>query len=77
LFFALAYMHSILECRGKYGTLGWNVQYKFDFSDFEVSNAQLTSVIKTSSQDYTVGLEMLKYFYANVNYAGKIQRTED
>mmetsp|Transcript_42571 Transcript_42571/g.65291 ORF Transcript_42571/g.65291 Transcript_42571/m.65291 type:complete len:142 (-) Transcript_42571:1643-2068(-) len=39
LFFSLAYMHSIMECRGKYGTLGWNVPYKFDMSDFEVSNA--------------------------------------
>lgn len=42
VFFALAYMHSILEGRRKYGVLGWNVAYKFDVSDFEVSNAQLT-----------------------------------
>jgi len=39
LFFGLAYLHSILESRRKYGSLGWHVPYKFDFSDFEVSNA--------------------------------------
>ena len=39
LFFGLAYLHSILESRKKYGTLGFHVPYKFDFSDFEVSNA--------------------------------------
>lgn len=37
LFFSLCYFHSILDGRKKYGTLGWNVAYKFDFSDFEVS----------------------------------------
>jgi hypothetical protein len=37
LFFGLAYFHSILDTRGKYGTLGWHVPYKFDFSDFEIS----------------------------------------
>ena len=38
LFFGLAYFHSILEGRRAYGTLGWHVPYKFDYSDFEVSN---------------------------------------
>lgn len=50
--------------------------YKFDFSDFEVSNAQLTAVMKQST-DAAAGLDMLKYHYANINYAGKIQRVED
>jgi len=77
LFFGLAYLHSILESRKKYGSLGWHVPYKFDFSDFEVSNAQLAQVIKHNSGDLMSALEMLKYFYANINYAGKIQRVED
>jgi hypothetical protein len=70
-------LHSILECRKKYGTLGWNVPYKFDHSDFVIGNAQLTQIIKHGSGDLVAGLDMLKYFYAHVNYAGKIQRTED
>jgi len=46
LFFGLAYLRSIVEGRKKYGALGWNLPYKFDVSDFEVSNAQLTQVMK-------------------------------
>ena len=38
LFFSLAYFHSVLEGRRDYGVLGWHVPYKFDFSDFEISN---------------------------------------
>jgi dynein heavy chain len=39
LFFGLAYLHAVLDGRKKYGPLGWNVQYQFDFSDFEISNS--------------------------------------
>jgi len=77
LFFGLAYLHAILEGRKKYGSLGWHVPYKFDRSDFDVSQAQLTQVMKNSSGDYAATLEMLKYYYAHINYAGKIQRVED
>jgi hypothetical protein len=77
LFFGLAYFHANLEGRKRYGTLGWHVPYKFDFSDFEVSNAQLTQVMKHNSGDLLAALDMLKYFYANINYAGKLQRVED
>lgn len=77
LFFGLAYFHSILEGRKRYGTLGWNLPYKFDYSDFEVSNAQLSSVMRQNTTDAAAGLDMLKYHYANINYAGRVQRVED
>ena len=77
LFFGLAYFHSILEGRKRYGTLGWNLPYKFDYSDFEVSNAQLTTAMKQNPADALACLDMLKYHYAHINYAGKVQRVED
>ena len=72
LFFGLIYFHAILEGRIKYGVLGWNVPYKFDSSDFEVSNAQLAQIMKSTQTDQSAALEMLRYFFANINYAGKI-----
>jgi len=30
LMFGLIYLHSVLEGRAQYGTLGWNQQYSFD-----------------------------------------------
>ena len=33
--------------------------------------------MKNGSGDYAATLEVLKYFYAHINYAGKIQRVED
>lgn len=78
LFFSLAYLHALLDGRKKYGTLGFNLGYTFDHSDFEVSQAQLTGIMKTSAgEGHSSTLEVLKYFYAHINYAGKIQRVED
>jgi len=47
MFFGLVYFHAILSGRRKYGTVGWNVPYVFDLSDFEVSNAQLSYLMKS------------------------------
>lgn len=56
LYFALMYFHSVVLGRGKYGSLGWNVPYNFDGSDFEVSNAQLTQLMRVSTPTDTGSL---------------------
>jgi len=73
MFFGLVYFHAILQGRKKYGTIGWNVPYQFDFSDFEVSSAQLSLLMKQQRNPSRKAiLEMLRYFYAFINYAGKM-----
>jgi len=78
LFLGLAYFHAVLGGRRRYGTLGWNLPYQFDFSDFEVSNAQLRDAMKRGTAlDLIATLDVLKYYYAHINYAGRIHRAED
>ena len=76
------YLHAILKGRKNFGNLGWNLDYKFDFSDFEVSSSQLQSVIRNIKVNERpasrpAALKILSYFFSKINYAGKIQRTED
>jgi hypothetical protein len=33
--------------------------------------------MKHNADDKLAALDMLKYFFANINYAGKLQRVED
>jgi hypothetical protein len=33
--------------------------------------------MKHNAEDKLAALDMLKYFFANINYAGKLQRVED
>jgi len=81
LVFGLMYFHALVSNRRNYGIVGWNVPYKFDFSDFEVSCAQLASLMKPAApaaeSSLRNSLQVLRYYVAHVNYAGKIQRAED
>ena len=70
------YFHAIVTNRKKYGIIGFNVPYNFEFSDFEVCCSQLTEIMKPANPDDMVNnkavLDTLRYFWANINYAGKI-----
>lgn len=37
MYFALSYLHSVLDGRKMYGPLGWNIYSGFDSSDFQIS----------------------------------------
>lgn len=37
MFFALSYLHSVLDGRKMYGPLGWNIYSGFDASDLAIS----------------------------------------
>ena len=48
MYFALSYLHSVLDGRKLYGPLGWNIYSGFDASDFQISEQQLISYLGES-----------------------------
>lgn len=77
MYFALSYLHSVLDGRKMYGPLGWNIYSGFDASDFQISEAQVLTYLGESVKDKDTQVAMLKYLFANVNFSGKISREED
>lgn len=39
MYYCLAYLHAVLDCRKMYGPLGWNIYSGFDASDFQISSS--------------------------------------
>nr|AML30862.1 axonemal inner arm dynein heavy chain 6 [Marsilea vestita] len=69
LFFALAYFHSVLLERRKFGTLGLNIPYDFNDTDFQVSD----DLLKTYLDAYEITpFEALKYLISEANYGGRV-----
>jgi len=69
LLFALTFFHAVLVERKKFLTLGWNIPYAFNDSDFDVCNNLLRYFL--NKQDETP-LEALKYLIAQALYGGRV-----
>lgn len=67
--FALAFFHSVILERRKYGPIGWNVHYQWMNSDFDISEKQLKQYLTTQE---TVPYVALNYLVAQVNYGGRV-----
>lgn len=79
MYISLSYLHSVLDGRSQYGTLGWNIYKGFDSSDFEIGAEQIKAALSSTEtiQDKDTVLFVIKYLFANINFSGKITRNED
>ena len=80
LLFGLTWFHSLVIERKKFRTLGWNVMYDFNDSDFMFSDKLIRKMIdikmpKDSTQ--TVQWDAVKTIIAEVNYGGRVTDSWD
>lgn len=69
LLFGLSFFHCLIRERKKFGALGWNVQYEFNDSDFNISMRQLKLMIETYP---TIPFKALNYLAGECNYGGRV-----
>ncbi|RKP17872.1 hypothetical protein ROZALSC1DRAFT_23782, partial [Rozella allomycis CSF55] len=69
LLFSLCFYHSVLLERRKFLSLGYNVPYDFNDSDFEVSENLLCSLL---NEYENVPWDALRYLIADANYGGRV-----
>ncbi len=70
LLFALAWFHAILLERKKFKSLGFNINYDFNESDFAICHDLIIAFL----DDYPdkVPLEAMRYLIAEANYGGRV-----
>uniref|UniRef100_A0A7S1KN20 Dynein-1, subspecies f n=1 Tax=Percolomonas cosmopolitus TaxID=63605 RepID=A0A7S1KN20_9EUKA len=74
LLFSLAFFHSVLLERRKFGMLGWNIPYDFNDSDFAISN----DILKLYLEKYDeIPWEALRFLIGEVNYGGRVSDDND
>lgn len=76
LVFALSWFHSLVIERKKFRTLGWNVMYDFNDSDFKFSEQLIRGIVRDSEGDKNSGRSLqwdaIRYIIAEVNYGGRV-----
>lgn len=71
LTFHLAFFHAVVLERLQFGSLGWNVPYEFNLSDFNISRKQLSSFISEAGGDIAP-FDALTYVIGKLNYGGRV-----
>lgn len=74
LTYVLTFIHAILLDRTKYGKIGWNVTYAFNFSDFNISFKLLQLYLNKSTinNEDSVPWRSLKYLIGEAMYGGRV-----
>jgi dynein heavy chain len=74
LVYVLSFFHAVVQERRKYGKLGWNVNYDFNDSDFEVSRRLLGMYLTKAfiNKDEMVPWGSLRYLVGEAMYGGRV-----
>lgn len=68
LLFNLCFLHSVVQERKKFGSIGWSVPYEFNYSDLDASINFLEKHMYSSKLSW----DTVRYMVGEVQYGGKI-----
>ena len=73
ILFTTCFLHSVVQERGQYGSVGWNVAYEFNLSDLQCSLQFLEKHLYSSKISWAT----VQYMISQVFYGGKITDRQD